>query len=216
MGSSEELSALDLLLNVAGVMLPTRQVTPEGLEKTLVINYLSAVLLCRELAPLLAAARSPRIANVAGRAAFVLPQALDMDDLQFERAYRGPRVAILTLHAKTVMTEILAEELKPSGIDVNCFHPGPIKGDLGRHMALPLRAAFALVKLFMADTSKSGIYVSTSAELNGVTGQFFVGTQRQRLKFDANYKDRLRQQTDAMLLQSLALSRSRDDVAGRV
>lgn len=61
-----EAGALDVLVNVAGVMLPKRQETSEGNEATLAVNHLSAFLLCRELTPLLARAPHGRIANVSG------------------------------------------------------------------------------------------------------------------------------------------------------
>jgi retinol dehydrogenase-12 len=199
----EALPSLDLLLNVAGVMLPTRQLTAEGFEKTFAINYLSAVVLSRALTPLLAQAPGGRIANVAGRPDFALTPGLDMDDLELAKKYSGMKAAILSIHAKTVMTEVMAAQLKPQGIDVNCFHPGAIKGGVGRNMALPFRALFAVANLFMAKTSKSGVYVSTAEELKGVTGQFFEGTKGQTLSFDADYKDRLVQETERRLEQVL-------------
>ncbi len=198
-----EVPTLDLLLNVAGAMFPKRKLTPEGFEKTFAIGYLSAFILCEELAPSLSAAEHGRIANVAGLPRFVLKPALDFEDLRFESNYRGMPVAIKTIHAKTVLTEILAERLRDRGIDVNSFHPGAVKGDVGRNMVLPMKLAFAVANLFMSPKSKSGVYVSTSDEVGGVTGQLFVGTKPRPLRFDEGYKAQLWERTESLLAAAL-------------
>lgn len=200
-GFREEVPVLDLLLNVAGVMLPERQVTPEGFEKTFAIGYLASFLLCRELTPSLAAAEHARIVNVAGVSKFVLTPRLDFEDLHFEKGYSGMPVAITTVHAKTVLTELLAERLRGEGIDVNSFHPGAVKGDLGRNMVFPMKHLFALANMFMSARSKSGIYVSTADELTGLTGQFFVGRKPTPLQFEPAYKQELWERTERMLDQ---------------
>jgi len=198
-----ETPRLHLLLNVAGVLLPSRQVTSEGLEKTLAIGYLSAFLLCRTLAPSLAAAAaetgSARIANVAGSPAQVTKPQLDFDDLGLSKGYSGVRAAIRTVHAKTVLTAILAERLRPRSVDVNSFHPGLVRGSLGRDLPGPLSLLFRLGSPLLARTSKSGVHVSTDPSLKGTTGQIFVGTRPRPLSFDAAYQDRLWDTTTAMV-----------------
>ncbi len=200
----EEVPSLDLLFNVAGVILPERQLTAEGFEKTFAIGYLSAFLLCRELTPCLSKAENPRIANVAGGPRFVLKTRLDLNDLSFKEAYRGMRVAIGTVHAKTVLSAMLAEKLATQGIDVNSFHPGAVKGDLGRNLPLPFRVLFRFANFFMASTSKSGIYLATSEEVRGQTGQLFVGKKATPLSFEPAYKDELWERTERMLDEALA------------
>jgi NAD(P)-dependent dehydrogenase (short-subunit alcohol dehydrogenase family) len=195
----EEVPELHLLCNVAGVMLKQRQVTAEGFETTFAIGYLSAAILCIELAPALAKAGSARIANVAGVPRFVLTPALDLDDLGFEKNYKGMDVAIKTVHAKTVLTEILAERLRHQGIAVNSFHPGAVRGDVGRDLGFPLGTLMGVANLFMAKTSKSGVYVTTSAEVEGMTGQFFVGRKATVLSFEPDYKAGLWERTEQML-----------------
>lgn len=78
--------AIDLLVNNAGVMaLPTRQVTDDGFEMQLGVNYLSHYALTARLLPLLRKSRAPRVINLsslmhrAGR--------IQLDDLQSERRY---------------------------------------------------------------------------------------------------------------------------------
>ena len=105
-----EVAQLDVLANVAGVTLPERQETSEGLEKTLAIGHLSAFLLCRELTPVLSKAEHARIVNVGGVPSFILKPRPDFEKkLDFTENYKGMRVAIDTVHAKTVLTQVFAE-----------------------------------------------------------------------------------------------------------
>lgn len=129
---------------------------------------------------------------------------LDFDDLQLRKKYSLLRAAIRAVHAKTVMTEILAERLRGDGIDVNAFHPGAVKSDLARSLPFPLKQASAFARLFMSDASKSGVYVSTSEDLNGVTGQLFVGTKARPLSFEQAYKDQLWDATERMVAAALS------------
>jgi hypothetical protein len=57
-------------------------------------------------------------------------QWLDLDDLGFEKKYNGIDVAMETVHAKTVLMEILAsKQLRDHQcITVNSFHPGAVQG----------------------------------------------------------------------------------------
>lgn len=186
-----EVPRLDVLLNVAGVLLRTRHETAEGLEKTLAINYLSAFVLTRELVPLLEKASHPRVVNVSGAPAHVLRSRLDFEDIQFARNYSGMRAALGAVHAKTVMTEVFAQRLKSRNIDVNSFHPGLVKSELARDLPAAIRFAFAIVGPFMSKRSRSGSHASTSDEVTGLTGQLFVKTTPRPLSFEQSYKDQL-------------------------
>jgi len=75
------------------------------------------------------------------------------------------RAAIQAVHAKTVMTEILAERLAPQGVDVNAFHPGAVKSDLFRNMRFPMNVLFGFARRFMSDECTSGIYAATAEQL---------------------------------------------------
>jgi NAD(P)-dependent dehydrogenase (short-subunit alcohol dehydrogenase family) len=194
-----EVSHLNILLNVAGVMLPNRQETNEGVEKTFAINYLSAFLLSKELEPLLEKGKHSRILNVSGMPFQVLKEGLSFEDLNFVKNYKGMGTAILTVHAKTVLTQILAEKFKHKNIDVNAFHPGTVKSNLGRNMTFPMSSLFKMVVPFMSNKSKSGIYASLSDKLIGVTGQLIVKEKAIPLNYDQAYKDKLWTETEKII-----------------
>ena len=111
--------------------------------------------------------------------------------MDYKRKYSGMGVAIDAVHAKTVMTEILAEKLKGQNIDVNAFHPGWVKSGLARDLPAYMKIIFGIMGPFMSRGSKSGNYVSTSDKVIGVTGQLFVNTTPTPLSFDQVYKDKL-------------------------
>jgi len=201
---------LHLLANIAGVMLPDRQETSEGLETTMAVGHLSAYVLSHQLAPLLAKARHGRIVNVSGKADTSAEQ--DLGDLTFREGYSGLDAAMKTVHAKTVMTQALAEQLAPEGIDVNAFSPGLVKSGLRRDLRFPLRHLLGFLQLFMARDSATAIYASTSEDLYGVTGQFLVDAHdRVPLAFEEAYRGRLLERTEALVNRVLEESpRSRD------
>ena len=186
-----EVPRLDLLVNVAGVMLRDRQETAEGLEMTFAGDHLSAFLLSQELVEVLAKANQSRIVNVSGGESYVLKPRLDFENMDYQRNYSAMGVAVDAVHAKTVMTEILAEKLKDQNISVNAFDPGAVKSGIHHNLPLYARIFFAIIRPFMSNTTKAGIYASTAVEMTGVTGQFVVKTSPKTLSFDKAYKDQL-------------------------
>ncbi len=194
---------LDLLVNVAGIMLPKRQETAEGIEKTFATGYLSAFILCNAFIPLLEKGNQARIVNVSGSPSHVLKVNIDFDNLNFVKNYSGFKTAIATVHAKTVLTEILAKKLKDKNIDVNAFHPGTVKSNLTRNMHFLLKGLAKIATFFMASASKTGIYVSLSDNIVGTTGQLFVNKKPTPLRFDMAYKERLWEVTEGIAGRTL-------------
>ena len=196
---SETHARLDLLLLSAGVAIPKRLETDDGIEKTFAIGYLSAFVLCHELAPLLAKGDKSRILLVSGGGEVVLKERLDFNDFNNVKNYNAIKSAARTVHAKTVLTEVLSKEFADKDIDVNCFHPGIVKSGLGRNMPWPISFAFKGASLVMPRESKTGIYACISESLNGVTGQFLVSKKRIPLKFNEAYKEKLIKNTESIL-----------------
>jgi len=190
---------LDLFAHTAGVMEPERRLTPEGFEKTFAVGYLSAFVLARDLAPLLDKARHGRIANVAGVERFIINAKLDFDDLTFSQGYGSFKAAITTVHAKTVLTEILAAKYAARQIDVLSFHPGAVRSDLMKNMPWWKRLLFAVPSLFMSKHSATGIRVCTDPALNGTSGKYVTDKKVVALGFDEDYKQRLWSETERLL-----------------
>jgi NAD(P)-dependent dehydrogenase (short-subunit alcohol dehydrogenase family) len=190
---------LDLLVNTAGIFSPNRIVTSEGFEKTFAVGYLSAYLLSTQLAGILEKAEYGRIANVAGIKSMIMKRKLDFDDLSFSKNYRMINTAATTIHAKTVLTEVLAEKYANQGIDVNSFHPGAVKSDMAKKLEGWKRMLFSIPLLFMGKESTNGIFVSSSPTLNKVTGKYFIKKEPIELNFGKEYKQKLQEQTEQLL-----------------
>lgn len=71
---------LDLLVNNAGIMIRSRQITTEGIEMMLAVNHVAPFLLTALLLPLLQASTPARIVNVASGAHSM--GRLDLGDFQ--------------------------------------------------------------------------------------------------------------------------------------
>jgi NAD(P)-dependent dehydrogenase (short-subunit alcohol dehydrogenase family) len=137
---------LDAVVLCAGVLSTVAEWTDEGLERSLVLNYLSRYLLVRRLLPLLAQAPAGRVVLVANAGRY--RDTLDLDDLQLRRGGRGLRVAGRTQFANDLLAVELAERLRGTGIEVACVDPGLVATDVFRNargLPGPVRATAVAV-----------------------------------------------------------------------
>ena len=116
---NEAFGRLDLLVNNAGVITPTRQVSVDGHEMQFAVNYLAGYALSYALLPLLERGERPRIVNVSSIAA----SPLDFTDVMLERGYSSNRAYGQSKLAQVMFTIDLAQELKAKGIGVQALHP---------------------------------------------------------------------------------------------
>jgi NAD(P)-dependent dehydrogenase (short-subunit alcohol dehydrogenase family) len=117
---------LDLLVNNAGIGRGAdetlREVSQDGHELRLAVNYLSHFLLTRTLLPLLIETGNSRIVSVSSSAQ--AQGQIDFSDVMLERGeYQGQRAYAQSKLAQIFMTIDLAEELQGTGVTVNAVHP---------------------------------------------------------------------------------------------
>ncbi|MGC9221295.1 MAG: SDR family NAD(P)-dependent oxidoreductase [Solirubrobacteraceae bacterium] len=114
---------LDVLVNNAGVLPHTRELSADGIELTLATNVIGPLLLTQLLLPALERSAPARIINVSSGGMYT--QRLTTDDLQSERGeFDGTVAYAKTKRMQVVLTEILAARLKDSGVTVHAMHPG--------------------------------------------------------------------------------------------
>jgi len=118
-----EQGELHALVNNAGVMPSKRTHTKEGFELTFATNVLGPFLLTNLLLPALRRGAPSRVINVSSGGMYT--QRLCADDLQLERReYDPPAFYAHTKRCEVILTELWAERLRETGIDVHAMHPG--------------------------------------------------------------------------------------------
>ena len=197
---------LDVLINNAGAVFAKRQLSADGIESSMAVNFIGPFLLTRELLPLLKASAPSRIVNVSsglsGNAEF------DFDDLQRETDYKGMRAYAGSKLMLTTYTLELAKRLEGTGVTANVVEPGFVATNLGRNSGSLLNSVmFTLVRPMQITPEKSAentVYATTSPELVGVTGKVFSKKQEKETPpITHDRKARRRLWEEALLLMGI-------------
>jgi retinol dehydrogenase 12 len=172
----ERCDRLDVLLNNAGGMFLERRESPDGIELTLALNHLSYFLLTNQLLPLLKASAPARIVNVASAAH--KGASIDFDDIQGRRRYSGWPAYQQSKLANILFTYELARRLEGSGVTANVLHPGFVRtrffADFTGWIGMITKLGAALVAIGPEEGARTSVYLASSPEVEGVTGQYFV------------------------------------------
>jgi NAD(P)-dependent dehydrogenase (short-subunit alcohol dehydrogenase family) len=176
----ERYARLHVLINNAGVWLPSREWSADGIELTWATNVLGYHLLARLLEGALVAGAPARIVNVASTYA----GGLDLDDVEFRRRrYDGVAAYRQSKQADRMLTWALARRLAGSGVTANAVHPGGVASGIYRRPSGPagtlLRAWVRLIKLTPSQGAETPTWAAASNDLAGESGRFFV-RQRER------------------------------------
>lgn len=172
----ESTPRLDVLINNAGIgpRQPdsTCEISADGHELFFAVNYLAGYLLTRELLPLLQASAPARIVNVAS----IGQAAIDFDDVMLENDYDDFRAYRQSKLAQIMFTFDLAEELAGSGVTVNCLHPATL---MDTKMVLD-SGYFPGTRATIEEGAEALEKLAVSAELEGVSGEYFDGLVKSR------------------------------------
>ncbi|MFJ7077205.1 SDR family NAD(P)-dependent oxidoreductase [Streptomyces sp. NPDC098781] len=184
---------LDVLINNAGVGFGApgagREVSADGHELRLAVNYLAPVVLTRDLLPVLRANAPARIVNVGSAG----QEPLDLDDPELTRGYDGRRAYWRSKFALAAHTFTLAEELEGTGVSVNVLHPATYM-DTGM-----VREGGVSPWNTVADGAP-GVLALATRDMG--TGGYFDGTSRARAHegtYDPGVRERLAAVTDQLL-----------------
>jgi NAD(P)-dependent dehydrogenase (short-subunit alcohol dehydrogenase family) len=185
---------LDVLVNNAGVGFgrpgAPRQLSADGYELRLAVNYLAPYLLTRLLLPHLA--RPARIVNVAS----VGQRPFDLDDPMMERGYDGINAYRRSKLALIAHSFDLAEELAGTGVTVNSLHPASLMPT-----TMVREAGTGQI-----DTLEQGLAATlrlvVAPELAEITGRYFDGVRESRAldqAYDVEFRKRLRELTESLV-----------------
>lgn len=202
-------SRLDVLMNNAGAFFNRRQESVDGIELTLALNHLSYFLLTQELLDLLKASAPSRIVNVASDAH--QPVQLDFDDLENRRRYSGFPVYGQSKLANVLFTYELARRLQGTGVTANVLHPGFVATNFAHNNGALIRVGMRIFQRFAGLKPDEGVqtqlYLATSPEVEGVTGQYFVKSKPARsspASYDEAAARRLWEWSEQMVSRSRA------------
>src|SRR5688572_13526067 len=187
---------IDVLINNVGGFWSHRHVTADGLERTFALNHLAPFLLTDLLLDRLKASAPARIVTVSSGAQSM--GKIDFDDLMGERKYSGQQAYNQSKLANVMFTYELARRLAGISVTATALHPGMTNTAFSAED--PSRAFAPLVAVmrpFMRSPQKGAetpIYLASSPEAEGLTGQFFANREPKRsnsLSYDREVTGRL-------------------------
>jgi retinol dehydrogenase 14 len=167
---------LDVLVNNVGGFWAHRHPTADGLERTFALNHLAPFLLTNLLLDRLKAGAPARVVTVSSSAQAM--GRIEFDDLQGARAYSGQRAYSQSKLANVMFTNELARRIEGTGVTATSLHPGVVRTNFGAedqawYFAVVSRVARPLLKT-PAQGAETPIYLASSPDMDGVTGQFFA------------------------------------------
>lgn len=178
---TSQFPALDVLLNNAGIYPTTREITVDGFELTMAVNYFSHYLLTLRLLPTLKNAPDPRIINVSSMTHS--GASLVIDDLCFEKSWDAYAVYASSKLANLLFTHQLAKSTKKTRICANACHPGVIGTKL-------LRAGFSMGGATVEAGASTSVFLASDAAAGGISGKYFIDSRQARASAQAT-NDRL-------------------------
>jgi len=173
---------LDVLVNNAGLYIPTHQTTEDGHEATIQTNHLGHFLLTDLLLDALKRSAPARVVNVsstghrAGR--------VELDDLFYARRRYQPMRAYCDSKLANVLYNLeLARRLEGTGVTANALHPGAIGSNFAQSETSWFSGLMKLGKPFLLSSEKgarTSIHLAASPSVEGVTGRYFVRSRPAR------------------------------------
>lgn len=189
--------ALHLLINNAGIgagrpPYRKRELSADGHELRLAVNYLAAPLLTRRLLPTLTRDTPARIVNIAS----VGQSPVDFADPGFEHHYSSIEAYNRSKFALVAFTFDLAEELAGHEVTVNCLHPASLMNTRMVRQAL-------VPPLSTVQSGVQAVMNLAAGPVGGtVSGRYFDGIREARAHagtYDPAVRARLRALTADLL-----------------
>jgi len=167
---------LHVLVNNVGGFWAHRHPTADGLERTFALNHLAPFLLTNLLLDRLKASAPARVVTVSSGAQSM--GRIDFNDLQGALNYSGQRAYNQSKLANIMFTNELARRLDGAGVTATSVHPGVVRTNFGAEdqawfFTIISRVVRPLLKT-PAQGAQTPIYLASSPDMDGISGQFFV------------------------------------------
>jgi retinol dehydrogenase 14 len=173
----ERCPRIDVLVNNAGVVSKSRELTEDGRERTIAVNHLAPFLLTNLLLPRLRQSAPARVVTTSSDAHY--RGRIRLDDLDGERRWSSWGAYCDSKLANVLFTRGLAAREDVGEVVAHCLHPGVIRTRLFRGTRAPVRAGFAAASLFFSAPETGAetiVHLCTDAEAGAMTGLYWSGS----------------------------------------
>jgi retinol dehydrogenase 13 len=169
---------IDVLIHNAGTYLTKRELTPDGLEKVFVVQYLAAFVINYILMDMLKSQEKARIIMVSSEGHRFAAWGLRLDDLNWERRhYSGLKSYGSAKLAQLLSMMVFDEHFHNTRVSINAMHPGAVKTETGQENGPVYRwfkRNFIDRTLRSPEISAEALYyLGVSKDLETVSGKFF-------------------------------------------
>mmetsp|Transcript_4729 Transcript_4729/g.15286 ORF Transcript_4729/g.15286 Transcript_4729/m.15286 type:complete len:262 (-) Transcript_4729:201-986(-) len=146
-----------LICNAAIAQVTTRELTVDGFESQMGVNYFGHFLLCALLFDRIEESKGRIV--VVGSAGYKMVDGLSFDDLTFEKSYASNPVYCESKLAQIMMGFELQRRIAAAGKDTRVYvcHPGASRTNLIANASLAKRAAYCIISLF-SQSAERGAY----------------------------------------------------------
>ncbi|KRE99400.1 short-chain dehydrogenase [Paenibacillus sp. Soil766] len=179
---------IDVLINNAGALFESRQLTDDGMEMTWAVNHLGPFLLTSLLLDRLKESQSARIITTASHGHKMAKKGLDFNDLGAEKLYRtfnkligGPTLRYAqTKLANILFTSELGRQLAGTGVTAFCFDPGLVATNFNQNNGIVARMTMAVMKLFSRSPEKGAetlVWLADYPTIIGPNGSYYLEEQ---------------------------------------
>ena len=194
---------VDVLINNAGALFQTRQLTDDGIEMTWAVNHLAPFMLTNLLLDRLKESAPSRIITTASHGHKMARKGIDFDDLTAEHLYRplkklmgGPTLRYgQTKLANILFTTELARQVDGTGVTAHCYDPGLVNTNFNQNNGLLARSTMAVMKIFSRSPEKGAetlVWLTDSSDIIGHNGYYYADKKIQRPSDNAQNLDMAR------------------------
>lgn len=165
---------IDILINNAGAMFGSRQLTEDGLEYTFALNHMAYFVVTEGLRERLQASAPARVINTSSGAH--RGARLDFDDLQLVKDFSAMKAYSRSKLCNILFTRELGRRLHGTDVTANCLHPGFVATRFGDQSGGLISRFVGLAKLFAISPEKGAetlVYLASSPDVAETTGAYF-------------------------------------------
>jgi len=167
-------STLSVLINNAGVLSSRQQLTRDGCELNLGVNYLSHFLLTNLLLDLIIKSKG-RIITLSSVAHKI--GSIHFEDINLTNGYGWLKAYSQSKLANILFTYELDRRLQGTEATANCLHPGVVATNIivDRQTGFGSLTARLMKHFFLSPEqgAETAIYLASSPEVQGISGKYF-------------------------------------------